>query len=65
MDARTLIRAGGPAAAPEGEWLSVVKAQVEGLRYGVVQVIVHDSRVVQVERTERIRLDSLPLRDRD
>jgi hypothetical protein len=41
---------------PEAEWISIVRAKVEGLRFGVVQVIVHDSKVVQVERTEKIRL---------
>jgi len=33
-----------------------VKEQVEQLHYGVVQVVVHDSRVVQIDRTERLRL---------
>lgn len=29
---------------------------LRGLRYGVVTVIVHDGVVVQVERTEKLRL---------
>ncbi len=42
-------------------WLEVVARQVSGLRFGVVQIVVHDSRVVQIERTEKVRLDqSLP-----
>jgi hypothetical protein len=44
------------AAAPS-DWLSIVRSKVEGLRFGVVQVTVHDGRVVQVERTERTRID--------
>jgi hypothetical protein len=42
----------------EPEWLAVVREKVEGLRYGVVQVVVHDGKVTQIERTERTRLDS-------
>jgi len=30
------------------------------LRYGVVQVVVHDSQVTQIEKTERVRLDKAP-----
>jgi hypothetical protein len=38
-------------------WLEVVRQQVGSLRYGVVQVVVHDSQVTQIEKTERVRLD--------
>jgi len=38
-------------------WLRVVTAQVESLRFGVVQIVVHDNRVVQIERTEKLRFD--------
>jgi hypothetical protein len=37
-------------------WLEVVRQQVGSLRYGVVQIIVHDSQVTQIEKTERVRL---------
>jgi hypothetical protein len=37
--------------------LEVVRQNVQGLRFGVVQIVIHDSRVVQIERTERTRLD--------
>ena len=39
------------------EWLSVVRQHVETLSFGVVQIIVHDSKIVQVERTEKIRFE--------
>ena len=39
-------------------WLPVVEEQVKTLRFGVVQIVVHDSKVVQVERTERTRFDN-------
>lgn len=38
------------------DWLALVREKVEGLRYGVVQVVVHDGRVTQIERTEKTRL---------
>jgi hypothetical protein len=38
-------------------WLEVVRQQVGTLRYGVVQIIVHDSQVTQIEKTERVRLE--------
>ena len=40
------------------EWLELVAAQVAELRFGVVQVLVHDGRVVQIDRTEKLRLDN-------
>jgi hypothetical protein len=39
------------------DWLEVVRRQVGSLRYGVVQIVVHDSQVTQIEKTERVRLD--------
>lgn len=39
------------------DWLEVVRQQVGSLRYGVVQIVVHDSQVTQIEKTERVRLD--------
>jgi len=38
------------------QWLDLVAEQVGKLRFGVVQIVVHDSRVVQIERTEKVRL---------
>ncbi len=39
------------------EWLRVVQQKVESLRFGVVQLVVHDGRVTQIERTEKTRLN--------
>jgi hypothetical protein len=38
------------------DWLEAVRRQVGSLRYGVVQIVVHDSKVTQIEKTERLRL---------
>jgi len=42
----------------KAEWLRVVQQKVETLRYGVVQLVVHDGRVTQIERTEKTRIFS-------
>jgi hypothetical protein len=41
----------------DANWLEIVRQQVGSLRFGVVEIIVHDSRVTQIEKTERLRLD--------
>jgi hypothetical protein len=38
------------------DWLAIVRAKVEGLRFGVVQIVVHDGKVTQIERTEKTRI---------
>jgi len=40
----------------DDSWLELVRRQVGSLRYGVVQIMVHDARVIQIEKTERVRL---------
>jgi hypothetical protein len=40
------------------DWIALVREKVEGLRFGVVQLVVHDGRVTQIERTEKTRLPS-------
>ena len=41
----------------QSNWLEVVRRQVGSLHYGVVQIVVHDSHVTQIEKTERVRLE--------
>ena len=38
-----------------GRWVSVVKNYIQNLNYGEVVLSVHAGRVVQVERTEKVR----------
>ena len=45
------------AGASDLKWLELVVQHVKSLRYGVVEIVVHDSRVIQIEKTERVRLD--------
>ncbi|HEX3628578.1 MAG TPA: YezD family protein [Verrucomicrobiae bacterium] len=37
-------------------WLEIVRRQVTSLRFGIVQIVVHDSEVTQIDKTERVRL---------
>ena len=48
------------ADAPVLSLAEVITQQVQALRFGVVQIIVHDSKVVQIERTEKIRISESP-----
>lgn len=46
----------GTTPSPEEmEWLEVVRRKVAALRFGSVQVTVHDGRVTQVESIEKTR----------
>lgn len=42
----------------EADWLDVVKKTVEEIGFGVVTIVVHNAKVVQVDRTEKIRFES-------
>lgn len=39
------------------DWLDIVRRQVDSLQFGIVQIIIHDSHVTQIDKTERVRLE--------
>jgi hypothetical protein len=39
-------------------WLARITEAVTGLKYGTVQIVVHEGRIVQIERTEKFRYES-------
>ncbi|MEQ1842052.1 MAG: YezD family protein [Verrucomicrobiales bacterium] len=41
-------------------WLQVIEQKVAALRFGSVQVVVHEGRVTQIESTEKFRFNSRP-----
>ena len=46
---------------PSGEaaaWVAMVKSHVAKTRFGAVQLIIHEGRVVRIERTEKIVFES-------
>lgn len=36
-------------------WIKIVEERVAALRFGTVQIVVHEGRVTQVDSTERTR----------
>lgn len=56
---RTTPSASEPEPEPEiTPWLQVVERKVSGLRFGSVQIVVHEGRVTQIESTEKFRFQS-------
>jgi hypothetical protein len=35
-----------------------IRQALKGIRFGSVEIIIHDSKVVQIERREKLRLDT-------
>ncbi len=47
-----------PAAADcPDEVIARIRAAIASVRFGSVEVVIQDSRVVQIERTEKFRFD--------
>jgi hypothetical protein len=44
-------------STPENTWIDVVKENLNGLRFGQILITVHEGRPVQIERTEKTRLE--------
>lgn len=47
--------------SPDGQrtdWVDVVRTKVEALRFGSIQIIVHEGRVTQIESLEKTRFNS-------
>lgn len=40
------------------DWLDLVRKHVESVRFGVVQITIHDSKVTQIDRTEKTRVEN-------
>ncbi len=47
------------------QWLKHMLQSLEGLEYGTIQIVVHDSQVTQIERVERRRFSLEQTRKRD
>jgi len=59
MPPTTTFDTNSSANASTPDWIALVREKVEGLRFGVVQLVVHDGRVTQIERTEKTRLPAV------
>mgnify|MGYP000877282309 CR=1 FL=1 len=52
------------STSPKSEvpsWIDIVLQKVGAMRFGSVQIIVHEGRVTQVESTEKTRLPGEPV----
>lgn len=38
------------------EWVELVRERVDRVRYGEIELVIHDGRVTQVQCTEKMRL---------
>lgn len=39
------------------KWISVVEEKVHNLRFGVIQITIHNGKVVQIDSTEKTRVE--------
>jgi hypothetical protein len=46
-----------PEKEPAVPWEEIQRA-ISGVRFGTVQLIIQDGRVIQIDKTEKIRLSS-------
>lgn len=54
---------GEPSRSPSvgtDDLVQKVLRAIEGIHYGAVEIVIHDSRVVQIERKEKLRFDLAP-----
>jgi len=52
--------AAGAAAPGIDAGTTAVLTALRGLRYGSVEVVVHNGRIVQIERREKVRVEPNP-----
>jgi hypothetical protein len=46
-----------PQPEPEPEWVAIAKKQIASLKFGYVQLVVQDSKVVEIETKAKVRFD--------
>lgn len=61
-DDRVVTERHDAADATSGTALPRIAAALHGLRFGSVLAIVQDGVVIQIERTEKTRLEKIPVR---
>lgn len=49
-----------PETPTTDAWIDIVRQKVAAMRFGSVQIIVHEGRVTQVESTEKTRFTGEP-----
>ena len=46
-----------PTTPYKPEWLDVLSERVKGLRFGKVELVIHQGKVTQIETTEKVRFE--------
>lgn len=46
------------ASSTDAEWMRILIDKVNSVRFGVIQLIIHEGKVTQIECTEKTRLES-------
>ncbi len=63
MRATDSARTPAPAIDPPmPDLVQTICHALQGIRFGSVEIIIHDARVVQIERKEKIRLETATCR---
>jgi hypothetical protein len=54
-----MSRAGQETTSPHSDQTveQAILLALKGIRFGSVEIIVHDSKIVQIERNEKMRID--------
>ncbi len=47
-----------PTTTDSGIALQQILRALHNLRYGAIEIVVHDGRIVQIERREKLRIDT-------
>lgn len=45
-------------AESDSSWIDHILESLAGIQYGSVHIVIHDGRIVQIERTEKRRFDN-------
>ena len=54
----TMLTLDAPAQDRDLDIKERILRAIQGIRYGSVEIVIHDSRIVQIERREKIRFDA-------
>lgn len=57
MSAPLLANHDGLTEGAAAEWVKEILRAVGNTRFGSVEIVIHDSKIVQIERREKIRLN--------
>lgn len=47
-----------PSKQIENQWVERILQSLEGIEYGSVQIVIHDSKITQIDRLEKQRFPS-------